>query len=458
MTVSYQPDTKLLNKLYNIEPFCLAATGLIAAIILCGWLVPAVGDALPDGWSLMKANTALAAILCAASLALTRKKRGSILIVVDRICAGGAVLLASVALFEHWSGLRTGLSTLLAADNTSPVAGLMSVQTASSFLLLGLSLIAEPSRQALRGYVLDFIVSALMLLLFIIIIGYIYRAAHLVGQSSVLRTSPQTLTSLTLLTFVQLSRRAPHGLFSVFVGVGLGSHFARLMAPFSTVVTLGVIYVGLELFAVGAISLPYAAAVSASGIVVIMIFTIMLLARKINTLESNLRESSISDELTRLYNLRGFQLLGEQLMIDARRNGKSVSVLFFDADGLKEVNDKLGHEVGSKLLQDIASLLRELFRSSDILGRIGGDEFAVAAQGTKTELMSALRRFDEAVEAANHSGGKPYRISCSVGVVSAGPQDGQSLTDLLARADEEMYKDKKRRRAQRGNSGTQPAI
>ena len=360
----------------------------------------------------MKANTALAAMLCAASLTLSRKKRSSILIIVDRICACGAVLLASVALFEHWSGLSTGLSTLLAGDNTSPVAGLMSVQTACCFLLLGLSLIAEPSRKTLRCYVPDLLVSALILLLFIVIVGYIYRAAHLVGQSSLLRTSPQTLASVTLLAFVQLSRRAPHGLFSVFVGVGLGSHFARLMAPFSTAVTLGVIYVGLELFAVGKLSLPYAAAVSASGVALIMIFTIMWLARKINALESNLRESAISDELTRLHNLRGFQLLGEQLMIDARRNGKSVSVLFFDADGLKEINDKLGHEVGSKFLQEIASLLRKIFRSSDILGRIGGDEFAVAAQGTKTELMSVLRRFEEAVDVANRSGGKPYRISC----------------------------------------------
>ena len=162
--------------------------------------------------------------------------------------------------------------------------------------------------------------------------------------------------------------------------------------------------------------------------------------------------------MTRLHNLRGFQLLGEQLMLNARRNGKPVCVLFFDADGLKEANDKFGHDVGSQLLIDIASLLRAVFRSSDIIGRIGGDEFAVAAQGTRTELMSTLHRFDEAVDAANRSGGKPYRISCSVGVVSAEPEDGQSLADLLARADEEMYKDKKRRRAQRGSGGVQPAI
>ena len=456
MTASYQPDTKLLNRFYKIEPFCLAATGLIAAAILCGWRIPAVGEALPDGWSLMKANTALAALLCAGSLTLTRKKRRSGLVIIGRVCAGGAVLLAGVALFEHWSGLNSGLSTLLAEDNTSPVAGLMSVQTACCFVLLGLSLIIEPTQQAVRGFVLDFLFSALMLLLLILIVGYIYNAAHLIGQSSVIRTSPQTLASLMLLAFVQFSRRTPHGLYSVIVGMGLGSHFARVMAPFSIIVTFCVIYVGTELFVIGKLALPYAIALSAAGIVVIMVFTILLLARKINALESNLRESSLSDELTRLHNLRGFQLLGEQLMLDARRNGMPVSVLFFDADGLKEVNDKFGHEAGSKLLKDIASLLRKIFRTNDIVGRIGGDEFAVALQGTQTELIPAMRRFEEAVEAANQSGGNPYRICCSVGAASAEPQDGQSLTDLLARADEEMYKDKRRRRAERGNRGTQP--
>ncbi|MEJ2040402.1 MAG: GGDEF domain-containing protein [Desulfosarcinaceae bacterium] len=449
MTITCQPNTKLLSRLYSAEPFCLGAVGFIAAVILCGWLVPAIGDALPVGWSLMKANTALAALLCAASLALTRKKRSPGSLVACRMCAGAVILLASAALFEHWSGHRTGLSTLLAGDKTSPIPGLMSIQTACCFLLLGLSLIVEPTRQNWSGHAFDFLASAMILAIVILVGGYLYNAVHFIGQSSAIRTSPQTLACLILLIFVQLIRRAPHGLFSVIVGMGLGSQFAQAMILFSIMVSFGIIYVGFELFAAGLLSLPSAAAVSASCMIAIMISIIMLLARKINALEANLRESAISDELTQLYNLRGFQLLGEQLMLDAGRNGKTVSVVFFDADGLKVLNDNLGHEVGSAFLKDIASLLRAVFRASDILGRIGGDEFAVLAQGAQTELAAALRRFDEAVETANQSGKKPYRISCSVGMVSAEPKDGQSLTDLLAKADEEMYKDKKRRRAQR---------
>lgn len=433
--------------LNRVEPVCLVTTASIAFLVLCGWLVPAFGTVLPDGWWLMQPDSALSTLLCAACLTLTRGNRSHGLILAGRVCASGAILLAGVDIAEHWGGYNNGLSTLLIAEDASPTPKLMAVQTAFCFMLLGLSLIIDPTRQHILGHLLDFLSAALTLLIIILISGYIYDAVTLIGQSETIRTSPQTLICITLLTFVLLSRRAPYGLFSVFVGMGIGSHFARIMAPFSIAAIYIVIYVGTDLFEKGTLSLPSATAVTASGMMVILIFLILLLARRINVLESDLRESSLSDELTRLHNFRGFHLLGEQLILNAQRNGKPVSVIFFDVDGLKEVNDKLGHKVGSDLLLDIATLLLTVFRDSDIVGRIGGDEFAVVAQGNQADIEPVLRRFNNAMKAANLTGNKPYQLSCSLGMVSADPQDRLSLTDLLARADREMYKDKKQRQA-----------
>jgi diguanylate cyclase (GGDEF)-like protein len=158
---------------------------------------------------------------------------------------------------------------------------------------------------------------------------------------------------------------------------------------------------------------------------------------------------SLSDELTGLYNRRGFLLLGGQALRDARRAGRPVSVLFFDADGLKKVNDSLGHDVGSKLLLDIAALLRATFRGSDVVGRVGGDEFAVITHGRQPDLAPALRRLDDATATPNCADARPYRISLSVGQVTSDPQGEESLTELLDRADAAMYQAKRQRGAVR---------
>ena len=342
IAASNRPDPEIVHRLGRVDTVCLAAATSIAAIVLCGWLMPAVGSALPNGWSLMKANTALAVLLCVASLTLTQRKRSPGLIFVSRVCASVAVLLATTALVEHWNGRSSGLGTLLAADSGSPMPGRMSIQSASYFVLLGLSLVIERSRQGLLGRALDVLNATLVMLSLIFIAGYIFGAASLVGQTSAIRMSPQTLVCILLLTFVQTSRRAPYGLFSVLVGVGIGSQFARIMLPSAVVLSYLIIRAGERLFASGALTLPYAAAVTASGMAAVFAILVVLLAGKINALETELRETSLSDELTGLHNRRGFYLLGEQALRDARRAGRPVSVLFFDADGLKEVNDSLG--------------------------------------------------------------------------------------------------------------------
>jgi diguanylate cyclase (GGDEF)-like protein/PAS domain S-box-containing protein len=169
---------------------------------------------------------------------------------------------------------------------------------------------------------------------------------------------------------------------------------------------------------------------------------------QLKALEDELRDMSLTDELTSLYNRRGFLTLAEQQLKVADRTNESIFLSLIDLDGMKWVNDNLGHEEGDRLLIDTANILKNAFRSSDIIARIGGDEFTVLAlnanAGSSDVIDSRLRsRVDE----YNHRGNRSYRISMSIGTILYRPGDVCSLTDLMAQADSLMYEDKKTRKA-----------
>jgi two-component system, cell cycle response regulator len=164
-------------------------------------------------------------------------------------------------------------------------------------------------------------------------------------------------------------------------------------------------------------------------------------------LQTQIERRSVVDELTGLYNRRGFFALGEQEWKRARRKGDGFHLIYVDLDGLKDLNDRDGHEAGDALLRDTAALLRIIFRDTDILARLGGDEFAVVAHQTGTGTPEAIRdRIDREVERHNQSAAG-RRISLSIGIVSYDPsrQPQAGLDELLSQADALMYKDKKRR-------------
>jgi diguanylate cyclase (GGDEF)-like protein/PAS domain S-box-containing protein len=159
--------------------------------------------------------------------------------------------------------------------------------------------------------------------------------------------------------------------------------------------------------------------------------------------EEALRALSLVDELTGLYNRRGFLTLGKQQLKLAGRTKKKMLLLFADTDDLKRINDTLGHPQGDQALIDIAHVLRETFRESDIIARIGGDEFVVLAPETdhaNPEILAA--RLQRNLEAYNASGDRPYRLSLSVGVARYAPQHPCYIDELLAQADRLMYEQK----------------
>src|SRR5947207_9803186 len=162
--------------------------------------------------------------------------------------------------------------------------------------------------------------------------------------------------------------------------------------------------------------------------------------------EAALQSLSLIDELTGLYNRRGFLAVTEQHVAAIRRDKKVPIVVYADLDGLKEINDSFGHHEGDRALAGAAEILKETFRSSDILARLGGDEFivlAAIAQDESAELLT--RRLQEQFGISNTLNGRPYDLSVSVGVAHFGDDDRYSIEDLMAQADRAMYEDKRRK-------------
>ncbi len=159
-------------------------------------------------------------------------------------------------------------------------------------------------------------------------------------------------------------------------------------------------------------------------------------------IEDELKRLAITDAMTGVLNRRGFFLEAERGLKLARRRGMSSALIVTDLDGVKKVNDSLGHGIGDELIRDGASLLRESFRAVDIVARLGGDEFAVFTLDCDAP-QGALDRLKQHVEAFNLQNARPYRVSFSAGVVACDPASSRPLAEYLALADERMYLQKR---------------
>ena len=162
--------------------------------------------------------------------------------------------------------------------------------------------------------------------------------------------------------------------------------------------------------------------------------------------EEALKTLSLRDDLTGLYNRRGFFALAEQGLKTAQRMGTKVFLIFGDLDNLKGINDSLGHKEGDHALMDISQILKRTFRESDIIARIGGDEFVILVMNSLETLAKELiDRFKQGLNDHYLQKGHAYKLSMSFGIVSFNPQNPCSIDVLLAQADKLMYENKKKR-------------
>lgn len=166
---------------------------------------------------------------------------------------------------------------------------------------------------------------------------------------------------------------------------------------------------------------------------------------------SALRSLSLIDDLTGLYNRRGFADLGEQYLKLARRSGRGVTMVFLDLDRFKTINDSLGHHVGDRALLQVADILRATFRRSDIVARLGGDEFGVLALEAADESAELLvERLRERIVDFNESSPEPFQLAVSIGMSHHDDDPKVRLADMVAEADAAMYREKHGKRAGAG--------
>jgi diguanylate cyclase (GGDEF)-like protein len=153
---------------------------------------------------------------------------------------------------------------------------------------------------------------------------------------------------------------------------------------------------------------------------------------------------SVTDPMTGLFNRQGYRLLAARLLREAARERRTAVLMLLDIDGLRAINDRLGHAVGDDAICSVAALLRATFRDTDLVARIDGDEFCVMGMlpGAPGDGSAQLARLDEAVKSYNGREGARFRLGLSGGLATWDPRRPVPLETLEQEADRRLYADK----------------
>jgi len=183
--------------------------------------------------------------------------------------------------------------------------------------------------------------------------------------------------------------------------------------------------------------IPYWNATMRMGMFILVAFILSALKKSLD----NEKQNSRTDHLTRLANSRSFLEFLEQETQRAKRYGQRFSVAYIDIDNFKFVNDTLGHHAGDELLQKIAATIRETTRQTDIVGRMGGDEFCILLPMTdQNKAKEVLQRLNKKIEQLFFL--KQYKITFSMGCITF-HQIPDTIDEIIQRADDLMYQVKK---------------
>jgi len=168
-------------------------------------------------------------------------------------------------------------------------------------------------------------------------------------------------------------------------------------------------------------------------------------AVKQHMLQAELGNLALTDELTGLYNRRGFMAMAERQMRLGRRTGRGMLLFMIDVDGLKSINDSFGHLEGDCALKRTSAVLEETFRDSDVVAPLGGDEFAVLAIEAAGHSEPTIKtRLSERLKSISAEQSR-YEVSLSLGVARFDPRNVSSIGKLMAKADRAMYEQQRRR-------------
>lgn len=193
-----------------------------------------------------------------------------------------------------------------------------------------------------------------------------------------------------------------------------------------------------------------APAVFVIGVLLGFLLAIYIFSFERNRIQEIMVALSLTDELTQLYNRRGLWLLTDEQIRLALRHKRGFWLFVMDMDELKKINDSMGHPEGDRALKRLARLLESTFRKSDIISRIGGDEFAVVAlESPHSSLSSIISNFQSQMKKNNAAKEFSYKLQVSLGSAYFDPTNPCSIDELISRADKELYAQKTAHRAAR---------
>ena len=444
-----EPDPALLSKLAVVQSLCLGLVALIALAVFGSWLFPSFATYLPPFATRMSIPMALTVLLCALSLAISESGHHLSLPMVGRYIAAQAGLLSLLILFESMRKMFPAVDLLLEGDRAPGNTGDLPIHSPALFAILSSMIILVSSSRPVARRISEALVPLLCLLTLVLLSENLFGAFGLLPLSANNMISPILLMCLVLLTFVVALRQMEQGVWSIFVGAGIGSRIARGFAPVLLVIPFLIEFARTRVVLKDLMPAQYGEAILTSLAAGLSMVLLLVLVWRINSMEQEIHDLTLRDELTGLYNMRGFYLLGEQTLRLAQRAELPFSVLFIDLDGLKKINDDLGHNVGSSYLAETGELVMQTFRETDVKGRFGGDEFVVAGQFSMVGIEIAASRLKAAAAESNGRNPRKYPLSLSVGWVTLDHPSSESLKELVTRADEAMYREKKSKKVAR---------
>lgn len=440
-----QPDPDLLNRLFFVQQVCLVLVIQIGIVSLCAHASAALNSLLPEVLTAMPPYAALAALLCAFALLLSEPGRSGLLVLTGRAVAAFAACAAGSALAERVF-LHPVLFNPLALAGLAPSPqDAVAPATPAAFLLLAVIILLMRTRHSLSSIIADATACFLGLLVLVLGMEFLF-GTFAVSPAITQLVSPQTLFCLVLLTVVALLRRTEYGVLSFFLGYGMGSRVGRSVLPVLFVLPFLREVGRARMISSNLIPLPYVTAILTSAATIISLGLLVFLAWYINRMQTEIQDLTLRDELTGLHNVRGFNLLAEQALLLARRANQEFGVLFIDLDDLKTINDHLGHSIGSATLVETARLLRTTFRETDVIARVGGDEFVVAGQFDLESISAAVDRLQACAHSTTDATGRRYALRLSMGYAAI-TSARETIKDLITRADQAMYQDKRQKKS-----------
>jgi diguanylate cyclase (GGDEF)-like protein len=443
---------------FHVTLLGLAVVAAATAVAVVGWAldVSAVRSVIPGAVG-MKFQTALGLGTGAAALLLLDAQAQGRRRTVGLLLATVPGLLAVAVLSEYVLRLKLGIDEFPFIDHDGRAAGIaypgrLAPTIGVCLLLLTSALLMLDRGATWRWRPSELLAIPMGIGAFMSLIAYAYSIPAFYGPAAATKMGVNTALCFVALAVALLVARPRGRVLELATTTTPAGVIVRRMVPVCVVVPLILGWLHLRFVSWGVFSDQvgawWIAATTTAGLVGLIWWCAGTLSRadgKRRALEAHLYEIANRDSLTGLFSRHRFEDELDQLLARARRYGDAASLMLFDLDRMKPVNDTLGHAAGDQLLRTVADVVTSRLREADVVGRLGGDEFAVllleaapsAAMEVANDLCAAI------AEIRFETNGGTCWTSASIGVAPVDASPGLSSSELLARADAAMYRAKR---------------